>query len=390
MAMLCPAPGPDDPLVRGLLSVVDCNIQSLVVSGYSALFQPSSQFSGLLTSLLVIFVAIIGYRLMLGQSALRLGDLALTAAKLGIVLALTTQWSVYQRLVYDFLFYGPQAMADVMLGAVQPEGSVFRGNVFDGLQQTIDFLGGHAEGYAAQSPMAASPLLGGAGFGAFALTMSSTILLFSSLGVLLAAKIVLGLLLAIGPIFIALALFESTRSLFEGWLRAALAFAFAPLATTVLLGLALNMLEPWLLQLADMRAANDLSLAPVYGIFTLVLVFAGVSLGMIAAGGFIAAGFRLQPGAARADDASAQKSATIQTEAAQTRVAQIAAAAASLTRHEASLMLPGRESVYDRRTVIANLEAKSWLQPAGASAAPAGAQVRRRAGPRASRARRKP
>lgn len=358
-AALCPAPDPDEPMVRGLLNVVDCNVESLVASGYSALFQPASQFSGLLTSLLVIFVAIIGYRLMLGLGALRLGDIALTAAKLGLILVLTTQWSLYQRLVYDFLFYGPQVIANGMLGAVQPQGSVFRGDVFDGLQDTIDFLAGHAEGYAAQSPIQASPLLGGAGFGAFALTLSSTILLFSSLGVLLAAKIVLGLLLAIGPIFIALTLFDQTRSLFEGWLRAALAFAFAPLATTVLLGFALNVLEPWLLQLAALRAAGDFSLAPVYGILTLVLVFAGVSIGLISAGGFIAAGFRLGFAAPeRQRDGHPQSPLASTTEPEQRRVSQIAAAAAALDRRESMLVLSAAAASSDRRAAIVRTESK--------------------------------
>jgi type IV secretion system protein VirB6 len=43
-------------------------------------------------------------------------------------------------------------------------------------------------------------------------------------------------------VFIALVLFDSTRGLFEGWLRAALAFA-SP-ARARLLGIALVMLQP--------------------------------------------------------------------------------------------------------------------------------------------------
>ena len=39
MPAACPAPGPDDPLVRSLLAVVDCNSQQLVRRGYAALFE---------------------------------------------------------------------------------------------------------------------------------------------------------------------------------------------------------------------------------------------------------------------------------------------------------------------------------------------------------------
>ena len=76
MAGSCPAPGPDDPLVQSLLGTVDCNVQDLVHTGYMAVFQPGGAISGLLTALLTIYVAIMGYRLLLGQSQLRVSDFA--------------------------------------------------------------------------------------------------------------------------------------------------------------------------------------------------------------------------------------------------------------------------------------------------------------------------
>lgn len=341
MASFCPAQGPDEPVVRGLLSSVDCNVRELVYSGYSALFQPSSPFSVLLTSLLTIFVAVLGYRLLLGRSQLRVSDFALTAVKLGAILALATRWDTYQVVVYNFLFQGPEQLAAAMLNAVQPEGSVFRGDVFGGLQTVVQSLEAFATGYSRQVPTQASPLLGGPGFGAMALTLSSGILLLSSLGVLLAAKIVLGLLLATGPLFIALLLFETTRGVFEGWLRACLAFAFASLSATLLLGVALTMLEPPLLQLAELRAQNLYPLGPVYSVLMLSLVFSGVSFGMIIAGAMAANGVRLPRG--READASGEGSADAAQPAAsvltQTRAVRVAAAAAALDRRDAEMLI---------------------------------------------------
>ena len=353
MANACPTAGPDEPLVRTLLGVVDCNTQQLVRSGYAALFEGSGNLAALLTVLLTLYVAFVGYRLMLGQSQMRVSDFAVSAVKIGVVLALATQWSAYQTVVYRLLFEGPQQLADMMLSAVQPDQSTFRGDVFDGLQRAFDDLSGAANGFSAHAPPASSPMLGGAGFGALMLTLSATILLLCSLGVLLAAKIVLALLLAIGPVFIGLALFDSTRGLAEGWLRASIGFSLAPLSSTLLLGVALTMLEPSLLQIEDLRRRGIYTLGPAYSVATLILVFALVSLGAVLAGGVIAMGFRLPPRRV-VEPAQAAPGTVRQNQPSaldQTRASRVAAAAAAMERRDTTLLSSSTaSSLIDRRT----------------------------------------
>jgi type IV secretion system protein VirB6 len=381
MAGACPAPKADNPLVSGLLDVVDCNVRVLVESGYGALFAPAGGLAPLLTALLTIFVAVFGYQLLLGRTQLRIGELALTMIKLGAVLALTTQWSTYQTVVYGFLFDGPKALADAVLNGSVAQGAPREADVFVRLQRTFDLLQAFAAEYAKQAPAQASPLTGGAGFGAFALTASSAILLLASLGVLLAAKIVLGLLLAVGPIFIALLLFDATRGVFEGWLRACLAFAFAPLAATLLLGIALTLLQPSLIQLSELMALKQYPLSPVYGVLVLSLVFAGVALGALIAGAMIASGLRL-PRARKAlpstDGQGASTQQTITT-ISQPRAVRIAAAAAALDRRDTQI-LAGETASADRRASMTTVVERG---PQGSSAEPRlGQATRRNASPR--------
>jgi type IV secretion system protein VirB6 len=300
----CPAFNVNDPLVGGLLNVVDCNLQGLIQAGYGALFQPSGAFGALLTAGLTIYVAIIGYQLLLGRAALNISALTLTAIKLAAVAALATQWGVYEKLVYHLLFFGPEQLANLISHALW-SGSGHEGDVFDGLQRAFTDLtafspatppGGAAA--TAAGPVAAgagqlSTLLSRAGFDSVLLLGSAVLLLLSTLGVLIACKIVLGILLAAGPIFIALILFETTQGLFEGWLRAALGFAFAPLAVTLLLGFGLVLLEPSLQQIETMRGQAQYIPGVGFGVAVMVTALAGVSLGLVAAGGVIAGGFRL-------------------------------------------------------------------------------------------------
>jgi type IV secretion system protein VirB6 len=388
MAGSCPAPSPEDPLVRSLLGVVDCNVRDLVHTGYMSLFQPGGAVSGLLTLLLTLYVAFIGYRLMLGRSQLRVSDFALNAVKLGVVIALATQWDTYQTVVYDLLFRGPQQLAAMVTNAVHPDSALVQGDVFDGLQRAFDDLSGFGAAYASHAPPSASPMLGGAEFAALLLTSSATILLLSSLGVILVAKIVLGFLLALGPLFIAMLLFESTRGVFEGWLRASLAFAFAPLAVTVLLGVALTMLEPSLIQMDDLQKQHIYTLGPAYSVMTLILVFAGVSAGALVAAGMIAIGFRLPrlTGTQTQGETLLAQPRSEPVVLTQSRAARVAAAATALDRRDASTFV-SEVRASDRRsnTVIAPAAERGARESADVVRLGRQSPNRRVSGPRAAR-----
>ncbi len=407
----CPVPGPDDPLVRGLLGVVDCNVQTVVQTGYASLFQPGGAFVGVLTVLMTLYVALVGYRLLLGRSPLNVTDLALTTVKLGAVLAFATQWGTYQSVVYRTLFFGPEQIADVILHGLRANGSVVGGNVYDGLQRAFTDMTAFSPATPPGTPAVTAPvaaalganasgsgpiasLLSKAGFDSLLLLGSAVILLLSSLGVLLASKIVLALLLAFGPVFIALLLFETTQGLFQGWLRATLGFAFAPLATTLTLGLALTLLDPSLRQLETMRADSTYLPGVAFAVAVLVMVFAGVSLGLVVAGGAIAAGFKPpRMRGARTTNGAGQTLAVGPAEtAAQPRAVRIASAASAQARRDQALFAPsglvlagaGAAGGVDRRTTVTTTSDRA-APPQTPVDSRLGQQSRRNASPRLGR-----
>jgi type IV secretion system protein VirB6 len=103
----------------------------------------------------------------------------------------------------------------------------------------------------------------------------------------------LGLLLAIGPLFVGLLLFESTKGFFEGWLRTALGFALVPLATVVFMAGLLASLEPSLQGLAVARAENRYDLQPILTVMVIILTFTAVFGSVIGLCTRLVAGFRL-------------------------------------------------------------------------------------------------
>ncbi len=391
MALLCPAPNPDIGLVHGLLGTVDCNISGLTREGYAALSGAGSPVMGVLTALLTIYVAFIGYRMLLGRAPLRVGDLTVSALKIGAVVMLATNWGAYQAVAYDTLFKGPEQLAALLLNTVQPEGSAFRGNPFDGLQLAFDEMQRSAGAFAARAGPQASVFLGGTGFGAFALNASSLLMLISSLGVILAAKIVLALLLGLAPLFAALLLFDATRGVLEGWLKAAIALAVAPMLATLLLALQLTLLEPTLVELARMRAEQRFDLSAPMTVFILMLVFQGVLLAAAVAGVMIASGVRIGRKAAPAPaEANTAVAAAETTSAAAmvppSRAAAIAAAASAIERRESIRPVEAGMGAHDRRIAVGDRRAPAAQAVAAYRREPLGQSHRRSASPRRSAA----
>lgn len=326
----------DAPMVQGLIGSVDCRVHELAQTGYAALAGPGSPVALLLTGLMTLYVVFIGYRLMLGRGGLRVGDATLSVLKIGIVVALATNWPFFQTLVYDALTKAPAEVGGLLLGQNAHPFLALQ-DAFDGLQKSATLM-------ASRATVGAAATQGGPGFGAFAVNTGGMTLLLSTLGVLLASKVVLAILLALAPLIAGLLLFETTRGLVEGWLKAMIALAMVPMVAVLTLSLELAMLAPSLKALAEARSAQQFAafdIGPAVTVLVLSLVFALVMVLAVIALGVIAAGLRLPRGlvgAAWNDVAAAPEAARYTTSQVEplSRAATVAAAAVALDRRDAS------------------------------------------------------
>ena len=114
----------------------------------------------------------------------------------------------------------------------------------------------------------------------------------ASVGVLLVVRIVLALLLLLGPVFVAFALFRTTRGLAEGWLRVTIKFALVPLFALPLIAVVVAVLTPIVASL-DGAPADNVRSSPVLLILLAILVFAAVMAQAARLGGSIAGSIRL-------------------------------------------------------------------------------------------------
>jgi type IV secretion system protein VirB6 len=133
---------------------------------------------------------------------------------------------------------------------------------------------------------------------------SALLLLCSTVGILVVARVVLTVLLALGPVFIALGLFRATRGLCEGWLRMALAFALLPMLVTLSGAGLLWVLGP-VIELITRDPLDAVQRqTPLLMLLLGCVIHLGLLLAMSWAAAGIVRGWRLRSAAASASSAS--------------------------------------------------------------------------------------
>ena len=287
IADFCAAPnGPG--LAARLLADTDCQSFGLVERGYTALSQPGGPVAATLTGLLVLAVAFFGYRLLLGRGLL-LVDVVSLAVKIGVVLVLATSWEAWQAVAYDTFARAPVRLAGEMLTGLNAMDPIA------GLQAALDGLEDASIGYRTRAGIA-SPLVGGPAAAAMTLNLSSYFLTLSLLGLLVIARILLAMLLAITPVMAGFILFDATRGMASRWLGAMAATALVPLFVLVLAAVELAILNPMITRLLSEQAAERFENEAVTPIGLVTVIFALSMLAAVWAGAKIASGIRL-PGA---------------------------------------------------------------------------------------------
>jgi len=294
--MMAGCPTMSDPMgfARRVLDFVDCQTQA-IGGGYLALTAPGSTVSLAINGLLTLFVALLGYRLLLGQTPdMREGTMAFV--KIGFVLALALGWPAYRILLFDVALHGPAELAASIGGAAGLPGA--GGGLVDRIDTASAMLTRFAEvGPGDLLPEAARvqappPF---SGFDTFAIGFCRLFFLLGAVGSLAAVHLVAGILLSLGPLFIALLLFDNTRGLFEGWVRVLLGAAIGALGAMIVIGVELALLEPWLAQLLVQRSAGYAIPSAPAELLVVSLIFVLIQVAMVGAAGRLALGFRILP-----------------------------------------------------------------------------------------------
>jgi type IV secretion system protein VirB6 len=257
--MACQTPTPEGAFIAGTMDFVDCQAQSIGEAGYRALATSASTFSPLLTLALTIFIAIIGYRLILGDG-LKGREIILSAVKIGMVLVLATSWPTFQILAYDLVLKSPANLAQVIAEPAGIPGAngglAARLQNLDNAMAELNARGaGAVDTRLPKTPqtqwLSSDPIRSSE-----TLEKSRTYYSVSTIAAYASVRLVAGILLALGPLFILFLLFDATRGLFEGWIKILVGTILASTFSAVIMGVELAFLEPYVSQILTYRRAG--------------------------------------------------------------------------------------------------------------------------------------
>jgi type IV secretion system protein VirB6 len=191
--------------------------------------------SGPLRVALVLYVLLYGIAILRGAISEPITDFAVRSLKLALIYMLATTVA-YSSYVTTPLFH---SLPDTLTQAISGAGTPDVGAAFDQFFARAAYL-------AEKLAKTASPVDFGPWILAALVWVTGAIAAALGFGVVMVAKVALALLVALGPIFVACALFDASRRFFFGWLSQAVNYIvlFALIITVFQLILSL-LAQPW-------------------------------------------------------------------------------------------------------------------------------------------------
>ncbi len=355
--------------VAASLRGVDCAASATAQAAFGRLFGADGGLLTALQVLLALYVAFFGYALITGRTRIGIASLTPRMITLGLVLTFATSWAAYQGVVWNLAVGAPNQIAGLLTGVEGSATQVFADKIDIVFAALIQASGDEA--MAGASSTFSPPGL---------LWLGGTLLLLGTVGLLATCKIALALLLALGPVFVVLALFNATRGLFTGWLKGVVMLAITPLFAVLGGSLMLELAVPVLSALAQNPGTIEPRAAMAF--FMIGAVHAALMIMVLKVAGTMVAGWTVfgfagSRGESESVAAAAAARAAAPAAAAMAPAALAAAAAASPSpsrqiRVPATVIpqaaandsgAPGAGALRETRIVTATAAASAAVQP---------------------------
>jgi type IV secretion system protein VirB6 len=215
------------------------------LSGYvsSVASNVISAITPVATTLLALYVVLWGWSMMRGVISEPITDGVVRILRLTFVVALALNLGRYNAYIADFLWATPDALATVVAGAY---GTPMSGIQFlDSLLSNMyDYGGSYYQAALADSTLGIPDL--GKLITALFIWLAGVLVTGFAAFLYALSKMALAIILAVGPIFVLMLLFEPTKRFFDSWLGQALNYVFMVMLTAAAVTLILTIIQAFL------------------------------------------------------------------------------------------------------------------------------------------------
>lgn len=278
--------------VAPALRAVDCVANEMAASAFGRMFGAGGAMGPVLTIVLTLYIAFFAYSLLTGRTTLGISALTPRMLRIGVVLTFATSWIAYQNVVWNLALGGPDWIAGLIMGVKGSATTIFGDRidiVFGAISDIATNGSGQGGGEAAKGAAGAAGMITPETI----MWLGALLLLLGTVGVLLTARIALAVLLAIGPIFIILGLFDGTRGLTAGWLRGVALTALTPLFVVLGGGITLELLVPIISGLVQSAAMGEIDGRAAMAFFLVAAVHVALMIMVVKVAATMAAGWRV-------------------------------------------------------------------------------------------------
>ena len=204
-------------------------------------------------TLLIIYFVMYGIAMIMGQIKEPVIDLAIKIIRLSVIMGIALNIGNYNGFIVEFLWETPDALAGIIAhGYSNPTNNV---QFLDSLMSQMYDLGDTFSVSAYAKSSFGIPDLSLLFFGWVIILVGAALTVYGAF-LLILSKMALAILLATGPIFILLTMFEPTKKLFDSWFGQCLNSVFMVILISASIKLILTILQNYL---TDLTASGVLT-----------------------------------------------------------------------------------------------------------------------------------
>ena len=281
------------------LRAVDCAAGEMAQAAFNRLFSAEGSFGPVLTILLTLWIAFLGFGFITGRTRIGLSSLTPKMVTLVLVITFATSWIAFQSVFWNLAVGAPDQIGRVLMGTDGSATTIFADKLDVVLLSLMQVSGGDAMD--ANTSIFSPPGL---------LWSGATMLLLGTVGLLATCKIALAVLMALGPIFIVMALFKGTQGLFAGWLKAVVLMAIAPLFAVLAGSLMLELSTPVLASLSTVPG-GEIDVRPAMAFFMIGAVHLALMFMVMKTATTMVAGWSVFGMASKGEKADEARSAAL-------------------------------------------------------------------------------